>query len=107
RFIRSADDRRCLAHTSAVGRIRYADGSNAHLVVLKIGLTSTSSAEVRTLRDRWRRFPNHGTGDQFYTSELFDAYRALGYDTTKLAIDSEEVDKVLRGLAWRTGAGGP
>lgn len=96
RFARSSDNRRHLAHTHAVGSITYPGGSVGHLVVLKIGLAPTSAESVKASSKRWRRFPNHGTYDQFYTSERFDAYRALGYDTAAVALTDGQVDRVLR-----------
>ncbi len=61
------------------GRIRYADGSQGVLLLVKPLLCPGLSADVYAY---WRSnpaFPNEPTSDQFYDEPQFEAYRRLGY----------------------------
>ncbi len=79
-----------------VGRIWFegdragSDGKGApgRLVVVKAGVTTRAPQDVLAYMDKDPRFPNHGTADQLYSVERFDAYRRLGAFASRKAIDA-------------------
>jgi hypothetical protein len=62
----------------AVGRIYYPEGEGRILYV-KSSLTGDESSYVMDYKRRNESFPHETTGDQFFTEEQFEAYRALGF----------------------------
>lgn len=70
----------------AQGLIRYPDSSvPGRLTVVKLALTSTTPQDVAAYRSRDRRFPYHSTMAQWYGSERFEQYRALGHHNAMVA----------------------
>lgn len=70
--------------THVVGRIRYTGGTEARLLVLKLGLTSESPAPLLDRRTSDPGFPHHATfTHQFYDEGRMDAYRQLGWDVAR------------------------
>jgi hypothetical protein len=67
----------------AVGRITYPNGVQGVLVYGKANVTGEAPWDVRAFREKDRRFPNHGTVDQFFDEQKFEAYRTLGYSTAQ------------------------
>jgi hypothetical protein len=67
----------------AVGRITYPNGVQGVLVYGKANVTGEAPWDVRAFREKDRRFPNHGTVDQFFNEQKFEAYRTLGYSTAQ------------------------
>jgi predicted acylesterase/phospholipase RssA len=63
----------------AVGRIMYPDGNEGVLLYVKSSLTGDDADYVRDYKKRHPRFPHETTGDQFFTEEQFEDYRALGF----------------------------
>lgn len=63
----------------AVGRIVYADGSLGTLVYFKPTVTGDEKDYVLDYKRRHPDFPHEGTGDQFFSEEQFEMYRALGF----------------------------
>jgi hypothetical protein len=72
--------------THVSGQIRYQDGSSGTLTVVKLGITERTPPELREYRLTDRSFPYHSTLNQVYRAEVFDAYRALGWASTKEAL---------------------
>lgn len=72
----------------AVGKILYRDGSEGVLLYVKSCLTGDETDYVLDYQRRNPRFPHETTGDQFFTEDQFEAYRALGFHS---------VDRVLSG----------
>jgi hypothetical protein len=66
-----------------IGRITYPNGVQGYLVYGKANVTDEAPWDVRAFREKDPRFPNHGTVDQFFNEEKFEAYRTLGYSTAK------------------------
>ena len=69
-------------------------------------LWNGAPADLQLLAAQDRLFPNHPTGNQFLSGELFDAYRALGYAVgielaSKVGLPPPEHDES------RTGEGSP
>jgi hypothetical protein len=63
----------------AIGTIDYGGGNTGYLVYLKSSLTGDENDYVRDYARRYDRFPHETTGDQFFSEEQFEVYRALGF----------------------------
>jgi hypothetical protein len=63
----------------AVGVIEYAKDIFGHLVYVKSSLTGDENDYVRDYAKRYSPFPHETTGDQFFSEEQFEVYRALGF----------------------------
>jgi hypothetical protein len=63
----------------AVGRINYADGAQGVLVYFKSSLTGDEKDYILDYKKRYPAFPHETTGDQFFSEEQFECYRALGF----------------------------
>lgn len=69
------------------GKITYPDGQEARLVYAKAVLTTETSWDLQAFKERDARFPNHSTSQQVFTDEQFEAYRSLGYQAGRRALD--------------------
>jgi hypothetical protein len=84
--------------TAAAGRIRYPDQQDAKLVYARAVLTEQSSWDLHAFRARDARFPNHSTTKQFFSDEQFEAYRTLGYEAGRRALELLNIpDPLLNG----------
>lgn len=63
----------------AVGRIFYADGAAGVLVYVKASLSGDEKDYILDYKLRNPDFPHETTGDQFFSEEQFEMYRALGF----------------------------
>jgi len=66
----------------AIGMIDYGGGEKGYLVYIKSSLTGDESDYIRDYARRNDRFPHETTGDQFFSEEQFEVYRALGFHMT-------------------------
>jgi hypothetical protein len=64
--------------TCAVGIIKHRGEVVGRLVYAPTVLTHNVPWDVRAYKDADPIFPHHSTGDQLYTDQRFEAYRALG-----------------------------
>ncbi len=64
---------------AAIGTITYDNGGNGILLYVKSSLTGDENNYVKDYARRYPAFPHEGTGDQFFSEEQFEAYRALGF----------------------------
>ncbi len=64
---------------SALGVIHYPDGEDGLLLYVKSSLTGDESDYVMNYKQRNSMFPHESTGDQFFSEEQFEVYRALGF----------------------------
>ena len=62
----------------AVGRIDYAGSSPGWLVYMKASWKGNEGEAMQQYRSANPQFPHESTGDQFYSEEQFESYRALG-----------------------------
>jgi hypothetical protein len=62
----------------ALGTIDYGQGEKGWLLYVKASLTGDENPYIREYHDRNGDFPHESTGDQFFSEEQFEAYRALG-----------------------------
>ncbi len=63
----------------AVGMIEYDNGGIGYLVYVKLSVTGDENDYVRDYNQRNASFPHESTGDQRFSEEQFEAYRALGF----------------------------
>ncbi len=64
---------------AAIGSIDYGGGEHGLLLYIKSSLTGDENDYVRDYGRRYERFPHETTGDQFFSEEQFEVYRALGF----------------------------
>lgn len=92
---------------AALGVIEYAEGVLGTLLYLKASLSGDENDYIMDYKRRYRSFPHESTGDQFFTEEQFEAYRALGYHamsgtlpggTDRIAFDPADWPAHLQGL---------
>jgi patatin-like phospholipase len=62
----------------AIGKIYY-PGGEGRILYIKSSLTGDESSYVTDYKRRHASFPHETTGDQFFTEEQFEVYRALGF----------------------------
>lgn len=72
------DDDGFAAESCAVGIIKHHGTVVGRLVYAPTVLTPGVPWDVRAYKDADPVFPHHSTGDQLYTDQRFEAYRALG-----------------------------
>ena len=63
----------------AIGIIDYGGGEKGYLVYIKSSLTGDENDYIRDYARRNDSFPHESTGDQFFSEEQFEVYRALGF----------------------------
>ena len=63
----------------AIGRILYPDGSKGLLAYVKSSLSGDEKDYILDYAKRNPAFPHETTGDQFFSEEQFEMYRALGF----------------------------
>lgn len=75
----------------AYGRIRYdADPENdGVLLYVKASVTGDEGDYVLDYERRYPAFPHESTGDQFFSEEQMEAYRALGFHCMRRALDTK------------------
>ncbi|WFU41934.1 cell division protein [Bradyrhizobium sp. CB82] len=63
----------------AIGTIDYGGANIGYLIYIKSSLTGDENDYIRDYARRYERFPHESTGDQFFSEEQFEVYRALGF----------------------------
>ena len=91
----------------AVGLITYANGSEGILLYVKSCLTGDEPDYVRDYKERYPEFPHETTGDQFFSEEQFEAYRALGFHAVDRALRDEDAIAISSTLSTRPGVTEP
>ncbi|MBR0825205.1 cell division protein [Bradyrhizobium manausense] len=86
----------------AIGTIDYGSGDNGYLVYIKSSLTGDENDYIRDYARRNDRFPHETTGDQFFSEEQFEVYRALGFHITHGFLGGDHPVAVGPGIAPRT-----
>ncbi|PSJ42223.1 hypothetical protein C7I55_08300 [Sphingomonas deserti] len=86
----------------AVGRIIYQNGSEGILLYFKSTLTGDEKDYVIDYKKRNADFPHETTGDQFFTEEQFEMYRALGFHMVSGFLDGS--DEFVCTTRWRPNA---
>jgi hypothetical protein len=86
---------------AAIGRIDYDGDKHGWLLYIKSSLTGDENDYVRDYARRHDIFPHEPTGDQFFSEEQFEVYRALGFHITNRLLKGEDELQVVDA----TGAG--
>ncbi len=86
----------------AVGQIDYPDGGRGILVYIKSSLTGDESDYVLNYKARHSLFPHESTGDQFFSEEQFEVYRALGFHAAYGLFDRRDKPALLDADAYRS-----
>lgn len=74
----------------AIGTIEYDAENKGTLIYIKSSLTGDENDYVRDYARRNPLFPHETTGDQFFSEEQFEAYRALGFHITHRFLNKED-----------------
>ncbi len=64
---------------AAIGTIDYGEGRTGTILYLKASLSGDENDYIRDYARRYPLFPHETTGDQFFSEEQFEVYRALGF----------------------------
>lgn len=63
----------------AIGDISYSNGGAGRLIYIKASLSGDENVYIRDYARCNPAFPHETTGDQFFSEEQFEVYRALGF----------------------------
>ena len=78
----------------AVGEIIYSDGGKGKLIYVKASLSNDENVYIRDYARRYADYPHETTGDQFFSEEQFEVYRALGFHCVHGIYKSDEPDEI-------------
>ena len=76
---------------AAIGVIDYGGGQKGYLLYIKSSLTGDENDYILDYARRYQRFPHETTGDQFFSEEQFEVYRALGFHAVHGVISERDV----------------
>jgi predicted acylesterase/phospholipase RssA len=80
----------------AIGIIDYGGGEEGYLVYIKSSLTGDENDYICDYARRNNTFPHETTGDQFFSEEQFEVYRALGFHMThEFLSEAADADDVV------------
>jgi hypothetical protein len=74
----SGPDAGTSSKSHVVGTITYPDFTTGVLIFVKAAIARDTPEDVKSYRERDKKFPTHPTSDQLFNDERFEAYRALG-----------------------------
>ena len=77
---------RANAAHAAVGTIEYGPGETGVILYVKAALTGGENDYILGYKARNPSFPHETTGDQFFSEEQFEVYRALGNHALRQAL---------------------
>jgi hypothetical protein len=78
------------------GTILYPDGSKGRIYYARPAITEKSPADVTVYHRQNKRFPRDPTGDQLYTGQRFEAYRALGLSAGRHVVEAAAAEAQRR-----------
>ena len=93
----------------AVGEIEYPNGGKGLIIYIKSSITGDENDYILNYKTRYPLFPHESTGDQFFSEEQFEVYRALGFHaahglfnapTGFAGLDPAVCDCASEELAW-------
>ena len=84
------DPTRSTGPHAAIGTIDYDGGQTGWLLYIKSSLTGDENDYVRDYARRYSDFPHESTGDQFFSEEQFEVYRALGFHIVSRLLAGED-----------------
>jgi hypothetical protein len=73
-----------------LGKIQYPNNGEGYLLYIKASLSGDENDYIQDYKRRYDRFPHETTGDQFFSEEQFEVYRALGFHATRSFLKSGE-----------------
>jgi hypothetical protein len=79
----------------AIGKIDYGDNQVGLLIYVKSSLSGDENDYIRDYARRYRLFPHESTGDQFFSEEQFEVYRALGFHMVHNALCGQDNVQVV------------
>lgn len=79
----------------AIGKIYY-PGGQGRLLYIKSSMTGDKSSYVTDYKRRHASFPHETTGDQFFTEEQFEVYRALGFHAVQGVFSGRDRIAIMR-----------
>jgi hypothetical protein len=82
------DDKGISKKDCVKGTIRYPDGTEGRIYYARPAITESAPADVTVYHRQDDRFPRDPTGDQLYTGQRFEAYRALGLSAGRHALEA-------------------
>ncbi len=104
----------------ALGRIKYPpnpdDTDDGILLYVKLSISGDENDYMTDYARRYRAFPHETTGDQFFSEEQFECYRALGFHALNNALrckdnvefpDNGDPPATLKDDGSTNGGGGP
>jgi hypothetical protein len=74
----------------AIGKIDYGNGQLGYLLYVKSSLSGDENDYIRDYARRYSSFPHESTGDQFFSEEQFEVYRALGFHMMHGALSGDD-----------------
>ena len=80
---------------AVIGTIDYGGGEIGYLMYVKTSLTGDENDYIRDYARRYSRFPHEATGDQFFSEEQFEVYRALGFHIVHGALSGSDHIEVV------------
>lgn len=80
---------------AAIGTIDYAGGETGWLLYIKSSLSGDENDYVRDYARRNGEFPHESTGDQFFSEEQFEVYRALGFHIVSRLLGGDDKLQVV------------
>jgi hypothetical protein len=81
----------------AVGTIEYGAGERGFLVYIKSSLSGDENDYIRDYARRNPSFPHESTGDQFFSEEQFEVYRALGFHMASQFLSGDDPAQTASG----------
>jgi hypothetical protein len=78
----------------AIGRILYDNDLQGQLLYIKSSLSGDENDYVRDYARRFGDFPHETTGDQMFSEEQFEAYRALGFHAARRMLIGQDLVQV-------------
>jgi patatin-like phospholipase len=84
-----------------IGHILYHDGSEGVLFYVKSSVTGDETDYVLDYKRRYPQFPHETTGDQFFSEDQFEAYRALGFHIVDRALGESDQVAMAQSLTAR------
>ena len=96
---------------AALGVIKYPRDEVGYLLYIKASITGDENDYVIDYKRRNPTFPHESTGDQLFTEEQFEVYRALGFHAAQRIFTGEDEVSTLapgarspRNLTWNSAA---
>ncbi len=75
---------------TVIGTIRYGDQEEGRLVYTRATISEATPAAL-ALYANDHAFPDHSTGDQFFSDDEFEAFRALGFSAAERSLAALDV----------------